>query len=269
LVVLGSYLYGATDDDNKELVVFDISDPNNVSEVASYNATGSADAISLAGSGTLLLLGREGSGEDELYVLDVTTPIAPILSDSAEIGNEVSGLDIDGSFAYLATDQNDEEFQRWDISMPTAIVRTSVLDLDVDGNSIYFSLSHAFVVTDQDNFELIVVGAGSAPDDVVREGTYTSQAFDAGSSVDWDSIEWTESGTGDIVFRVRTADTQANLAMASWVGFDGTPSDTYDTSGQSLTTATGDDTRWIQFKAYFTGNGSTAPVLEDVTLYYE
>jgi len=70
--------------------------------------------------------------------------------------------------------------------------------------------------------------------------------------------------------QLRTADTQANLSVALCVGPDGTTATFYDTSGQIIANdPAASGTRWVQYKIYFTSDGTTTPVLSDITIDYE
>jgi hypothetical protein len=142
-------------------------------------------------------------------------------------------------------------------------------DLGDDAEGVFFDGVYAYLGTEVNDKELQVIGPGSEPAGYAREGNFTSQAFDSGADTSWDSIEWTSSGTGTVNFRIRIADSQANLATAKWVGPGGSLSATYSTSGQALATDPGAiGRRWFQWKAYLTGDGSSTPVLENVTIRY-
>ncbi len=270
LAVSGTYVFAATHDNSKELAVFDASTTTNVIEVASYNASGSENGLSIDVSGSTLVLGRADASSGELLVLSITTPTSPTLSGTGEVDNDVSGISLNGtSTVYVASKEDDKEFMRWDISTPSSPVLDTSMDLNTDATDVMFSGSYAYVSTEHNSQELLVIGEGAPPSGYAPEGSFTSQAFDAGTSASWDFLKWTESGTGDIVFRIRTANAQANLVTATWVGSDGTSSTTYTTSGSWITrdsNATG--TQWIQWKAYLSGAGTSTPVLSDVTLYY-
>lgn len=269
LAVSGDELYAATDATTKELVVVDISVPALLSEVGSYNAPGGENGIAVDIAGSTLVLGRENGSNQELMVFDVSSP-SPLLQGTGEVGDSVFGVSLDGSqTAYLATGESGMEFMRWDISTPTSPVLDASLNLNADALDIMFSGVNAFVASAHDTQELQIIGEGSTPGEYVKEASFTSQAFDAGGNVSWEVIEWTWSGTGSVSLRVRTADSQANLSTAQWVGSDGTPDTTYSQSGETITTdpgATG--TRWIEWRAYLSGSGSTTPSIADVTLRY-
>lgn len=270
LVARGNYVYAATERDSQELAVFDVSDGNPPVQVGGLDLSGNLDGQAIGVSGNILALGRDNGAGPELAIIDVSTPSSPILLGSAEVSDEISGLAMEGtSFVHLATDVNGQQYQRFDITTPSSPILQTSLDLGADGEGVFFNGVYAFVGTEDNSRELQIVGPGSPPIDYAREGNFTSQAFDAGSDVSWDSIEWTSSGTGSINFRIRTADTQANLSTASWVGADGTPATFYSTWGAAIRTdANATGRRWFQWKAYLTGDGSTTPSLEDVTIRY-
>jgi hypothetical protein len=99
-------------------------------------------------------------------------------------------------------------------------------------------------------------------------GTLTSQPFDSGSDkAKWKTLSWnvtTPDGTS-LVFRLRSADNQANLSGKPFVGLDGTP--TNYSSAASIWSGH-NDSRWIQYRAHFLSTGQSTPVLEDVTVYF-
>jgi len=101
-------------------------------------------------------------------------------------------------------------------------------------------------------------------------GTLTSSAYDTGYDADWDwqYIYFTidEPSTTDIVFQIRTASTEGGLNLAAWYGPTGT-GDNYSTSGTAINSVHDGD-RWIQYKAYFSGPGTSTPTLSDVAITY-
>jgi hypothetical protein len=272
LTVSGNYVYGATSDNSKELVVFDVATPATPSEAANYNLSTNTNANTVALSGSVLTIGRANSASSgELAVLDITTPISPSLFGEGEVGGTVSGVYMDNSnYVYMASGKANNEFQRWDISTPSSPIEDVVFDLNANANGVYFNGTNAFLATDNDTMELQIIGEGSPPSQYSREGTMTSQAFESGAvGTMWSIISWSETGTGDVFFRIRTANSEANLATAKWVGSDGTSNTTYSTSNFPISVDPGaSGTQWIQWKAYLIGSGLSTPVLEDVTLQY-
>jgi len=101
-------------------------------------------------------------------------------------------------------------------------------------------------------------------------GDLTSSTYDTGYDLDWDwqyiYFTITEPSGTDIVFQIRTAATEGGLGSATWYGPAGT-SDNYTTSGTAINSVH-DGARWIQYKAYFTGNGTSTPTLSEVSITY-
>ncbi|MFA6099214.1 MAG: prepilin-type N-terminal cleavage/methylation domain-containing protein [Patescibacteria group bacterium] len=113
----------------------------------------------------------------------------------------------------------------------------------------------------------------SNPTNYAVSGSLESSAFDTGGMATiYNYLSWTAdepAGTG-IQFQLRTADTQANLNSATWVGPDGTAASFYTEPNTLIGLdhgATGQ--RWVQYKAYLSSDGSTTPVLKDITIDYE
>ncbi len=106
-------------------------------------------------------------------------------------------------------------------------------------------------------------------------GTYISNAFDAGTTSNWNTIEWTEDMSScsgcDIQLQIRTSTTEAGLSSELWQGpdgKDGDESDYYtDAAGELIHTDHNGD-RWIQYRATLTGDGNSTPYLEDITISY-
>lgn len=103
-----------------------------------------------------------------------------------------------------------------------------------------------------------------------QQGDFTSVGYNSTSNNPiYNYLCWTASvpaGTG-IKFQLRTATSLAGLASANWQGPDGTLGTFYTTLGETISIAT--DKQYIQYKVYFSSDGTTTPTLEDVTIDYE
>ncbi len=101
-------------------------------------------------------------------------------------------------------------------------------------------------------------------------GDFISSAFDTGSAATVDNyLTWTATvpvGT-TLQYQARTAATQIGLSSATWVGPDGTAATYFTTPGDII--ADNPNTRWIQYRAYFTSTGASTPTLSDITVNYE
>ncbi len=106
--VLGPYAYLATSDNNREFIVVNIANPVNPFIAGVYNAPGSVDALSVAASGTLAILGTKNNGSaGELYLLNVSNPGTPSLSAAAEVGADVNDAVFTSNGYVVAASSND------------------------------------------------------------------------------------------------------------------------------------------------------------------
>ncbi|MDP2685393.1 MAG: hypothetical protein Q8P20_10275, partial [bacterium] len=104
-------------------------------------------------------------------------------------------------------------------------------------------------------------------------GDFISQSHDTGSEQTiYNYIDWTADipvGT-QLQWQLRTADSEANLAAATWVGSDGTGSTFYSTPGEIIEVdPLTSGIRWIQYKAYLSGDSISTPIIYDVIIDYE
>ncbi len=269
LTVDGTDVYAATGSNTAELVSINVSNPLSPSTQDTQDLTGTEDGLSVATSGDFLLLGRENGGTiSELAVVNITTPSSVSVLSESEIGGSVYSISMEDEIAaYLATSETDKEFQRWDISNELVPFEDVTFDANASASQVFFNGTYAFLATSDDASEIQIITDGVGVTEFATEGTYTSRAVDTGSEVTWDKISWSESGTGTINFRIRTADTEANLQDARWVGSAGTIQSIYSANDTPIITdPSASGTRWIQWKAYLTGDGTTTPILEDITL---
>ena len=265
-----NYVYAASNANSQELQVWDVSTASSPSLSTSYNASGGADGLAIDCYDTVLALGRDQSGNDEVLIFDISTAGSPSYQGGDDTDDAVRDLSLaDTSTLFMANDDNDQEFQVWDISSMSNPTQSGTYDLNADANGVFFNGTNAFLATEHNSLELQIFEEGSGPSEYTRRGNFTSQAFDTGASSSFSTISWTESGTGDVEFRIRTADTEANLDSAQWVGSDGTGATTYSTSGTSITTdPSASGTQWVQFKAYLSGDTTATVTLEDVSVTY-
>jgi len=104
-----------------------------------------------------------------------------------------------------------------------------------------------------------------------RELVYTSNAYDTGDSSTFASISWiakTPSNTA-VEFQIRTAQTEAELALAEWHGPNGT-SARYTVPDTPVNSVHSGD-RWVQYRAYLLLSapiGIATPSLEEVLIEY-
>jgi len=197
---------------------------------------------------------------------------------------ETAQKDLGGEIYYQLSNNNGTTWQWWNGSAWAAAGATQYNTASTINSSITsFStvnrqiLFRAFLVsngTAQVRLDTVRVEyLSSIGSSYVTSGTFDSQALDTNSTATiFNYIAWNAvvpiNTTLD--FQIRTADTQANLSSATWVGSDGTSGTRFTTSpGLILIDPGSSGTQWIQWRAFFTGNGTATPRIDDVMVNYE
>jgi hypothetical protein len=167
IYVSGNYAYVASQHNSQELQIVNISNPASPTLVGSYNASGNTDASDVWVSGNYAYLTRFSSGAAELYKIDVTNPAAPTLFASVEIGADVYGIHIEGSYAYLATANNARELITVNLTPATPTVAGSYnTPGNADGKDVFVRGTVAYLVTNPvvgNEFYVLDVSTPSTP----------------------------------------------------------------------------------------------------------
>ncbi len=278
LVLNGNYVYVSTEGNSNELEVVDISTPSSPSSAATYDHPGTANARKMAYDTTdntlhMTLLDNGGVNGD-YSIMDVSIPTSPSRLGTIAFSENINAVVLlpSDDLAFVAGDENNEEFRVIDISNTSSPSELSVLDLDGDGNDIATDGTYMFVASEHDSQELQVIGDGisAGGSGYATSGIYTSKKFDSTfTTTTWLDLEWTLSGTGGVTLQTRTASSSLGLDTAEWVGSDGTSSTSYSTSPSSIQIASGSTgTRYYQVRATITGDGTVTPLLEEIVTSY-
>ncbi len=130
IAVTSTFALLANSDVTAQLQIANISSTSSPYVVASFHLTGNASqALSVAATGSLALVGTANDSGPELFIVDITNPSIPVLKGSLEVGGDVNRIAIRGNRAFLATASSTKELQVVDISNPTSPVRTASYDL--------------------------------------------------------------------------------------------------------------------------------------------
>jgi prepilin-type N-terminal cleavage/methylation domain-containing protein len=263
----GNYAYVGLDDDSLGLRVMDISDPYDVTEIASLDVGEEVNAITI--TGTIAFVGTEDSN-DSLQVVNISDPENPTIVTSLDVGGEIEDLVISGDYLYAAVDEQNAGLAAINISNPFSPYLVYNLDIEGKGSGIDEQGAYIFVSTDTKNKGLVIIGTTVAI--VVESGAFTSQIFDTGSSeTRYNFIEWDheEVPSASVKFQLRTADSIENIATATWVGSDGTNGTYYENPRTIITTDPGKTgVRYFQYKAFIDSDGITSPAISSVRINY-
>jgi hypothetical protein len=119
--------YLATTYDTNEVVVLDITDPENVKRLtgAYTDLPGNKDSRSIFLLGDKLYVGLESGNGSDFFILGTSNPLLaisglPILG-QRDVGTSVNDIFVSNQLAFLATTKSNKEFQIWRVAYPESI----------------------------------------------------------------------------------------------------------------------------------------------------
>lgn len=126
------YAYVANSSINGQLQIIDTTNTASPALITTYKLPGAYSdnttiGNSIAYSSGKIFLGTKKSQISEFHVIDVSSPNSPTELGSFEIGNTINAILVIGSYAYIAT-PNNEELWVLDISNPANIKKVSGYD---------------------------------------------------------------------------------------------------------------------------------------------
>lgn len=171
LAINGDYLYAASNNDSKEFLVFDISDPANMSLVTSLDLSGSSNAISVATYSNVAVVGRLESASYQLTFIDISNPSSP------QIVAEFSGLDdvhdfaVTDQYLYVMEDSG-TDIRIYDISnpnSPTYVTGFNIDAIDYYSSYLFYKGGNRHLLLGGNENEFQVVGASTTDSMYVRD----------------------------------------------------------------------------------------------------
>lgn len=193
LYISGDYLYGASGNDGKELVIFDISNPPLISEVGSFDLPGSSNGLSVISFGTIVALGRTDSASYELNFLDVSNPAGPQLVKEFGDLDDVRDFAVSDQNLYVIEDSA-TDVRIYDIADPSNPIYLGGYNRgSIDYQSAYLHYKggarNLLVGSDDDDNDFEVLGA------TTTDQMYVRDSLDVGGQIN-DIV----CATGDLAF---------------------------------------------------------------------
>lgn len=265
--VNGSYAYIGVDNSSSTLRVLDISTPASPAYVASLNV--SAKAYALEYYSSVLYMGTDNTSSS-LKVVNLSNPASPSLTTSVNVSGAIQDLKVESNYLYAPTDVTNNALAVLNVTTPLNPVITYYADLTGKGTGVDSTADNVFLSIDTANEGLVVRETVNV--ELASPGTYTSAAFDTGSSdTRYNFMEWEAvvPPTGSVTFQIRTASTSGGLSSATWVGPDGTNGTSYSVSPTAIVLdpgATGN--RYVQIQMTMTSDGVSTPVVESFSINY-
>ena len=157
VVVSGNFAYVATSNNNRELTVINISNPNAPFLAGThFNAPTSSDgrAVALSGTRAYLVTDTNTSGAGyEFYSINIASPLTPSQIGGMNLGASARDIFVSSNFAYIASTANAQELQIVNVSNPSlpTLAGSYNTPSGSDGQSIYLIGSTAYLTTNRLN----------------------------------------------------------------------------------------------------------------------
>lgn len=160
VIVLSNFAYIASSSNGQELQVINITVPTSPTLAGSLNLPGNTDAITIAITGTTVLLGQGSL----LYTINISTPATPSIFGSVSTLDTLNDIALTvanfGTYVYLVTNANNNEFQVVDIAVSSTPVLLGSVDVATNSNLLGIAyddtLNRAFGVGASDTEEFLV-----------------------------------------------------------------------------------------------------------------
>lgn len=147
IYVSGNTVYLSTSADSSEVILLDVSNPSDITQISTFNATSTADGDSIYLVGIKLYLGRDSSSNTEFQILDVSSSTSMQSLGTADVGGDVNDMAVRDTLAFLGTSDSNNEFQVWNISdsaNPTFLSSFNfpqvATGIDYEDNLVYVSV---------------------------------------------------------------------------------------------------------------------------------
>ncbi len=125
LIASGKYLFAATSGNVKDVIVFDVSNPANITQAATLQLPGTEDGKSIFLLGSELFLGRSmgsDSTHPEFYLLDAgNIPTGLKILGSVYLHATINSVFAENNQVVLATDSAQHQLQVFDVTNPAAV----------------------------------------------------------------------------------------------------------------------------------------------------
>ena len=220
-----TFAYVASADSSNQLQILNISATATPTVIKSFTLTGNnEEAMSIAVTGTLAIIGTEADSNKELYIVDISNPSSPVIKSSVEIGGDVNRIIVREQTVYLATSSSTSEFFAINISNPNVPTISSKVNLvgTNPATGIYVSPDdhRAYITRDQ--------AGGTSPEVLIYDVTAPSSPILLGSSefaasipsvFVADSLLFLGTNTSNLEFQLFTSTDPTNLVYVSGLNF--------------------------------------------------
>lgn len=268
----GDYIYLAADDNNRELQIFNVTNPASLGEATSYDLPGDLAGTDIIVQGNTAYLSTENNTSGrEFFIFDISDPNNPDFLGDYEVGSTVHSFTIIGPYAILGTNNNSEEIVVIDVSFPSTINKVSGFNLDGYMYGLAANCSNVYGASSNSSEELLIFSTEEIDCGYADSGILESSTIDTGvENLVYNWIAWggTEPENTEIRFQIATSANQSG--PWNYFGPDGTGSTYYTTAASEFINYTAhQNQRYFRYKLYLNSLAELqAPILEEVTISY-
>jgi hypothetical protein len=288
VIVSGNYAFVSIAGHSRELEIFNVSNPSNITLAGWADVNGEAARdVFVNSTATRAYLATDASSTlPELFIINVENKNC---NDCPDVGTYNAGSSVNlkavevvpGNKA-IVIGQGGEEYQVIDISTETTPVRCGGMQINSGINDSASILeadgdAYSYIVTGDSSSELKIIEGGPGGQ-YADSGVFTSSAFDAGATVAYNRLitSFIEPPQANIEFQVAVADAvSGSCANANYyfIGPDGTSGTFFATSSAIPLINNGqgyvNPGRCIKYKANLTTTDAfSSPILNDVSVNY-
>lgn len=130
--VSGNYAFIASTDNNREILVYDVSNPFLPLQVELLNLPGNSDAYSLDLVGTVLHVVRDG-GSDQYVTVDVSDPLNISVMSIVDLDGQSRDVYVNGNYAFVGGTDNNDDLTIVDVTDPNNV--SVLLTVDIPSGS--------------------------------------------------------------------------------------------------------------------------------------
>ncbi|MDO8466753.1 MAG: prepilin-type N-terminal cleavage/methylation domain-containing protein [bacterium] len=173
IVKNGNYIYGASPNDTKELVVIDVSSPTAPTLTGYLSLSGSSDALSVEIFGSTVMVGRTSSATYEINFINVSNPASPSVFSEVTTGGNIFDAVATTDRLFVLSKDSDEDIFIYDITNPSNPVFVNTHDIEgtTEDLSLYLHYKGGkrnLMVGNEEN-ELVMLGATTTTQMYVRD----------------------------------------------------------------------------------------------------
>lgn len=264
--ITGSMAYLLADN---ELRIYNIANVNNPALLGTLSLPDTGEGVVVAGDYAYVIGGPGVS--NTLHIVNVTDPQAPFLAANHDLGASGEAVAIQSGILYVAVNDNASGLRSFSLNDGLNITPRETVNIQGKGQDVFATEGFVFLAVDTAQQGVAVVKINS--EELATGGEYLSKIHDSGANNTlYKSIGWLADNPPGTTLRLqlRSAALAEEIGNAVFVGPDGSINSYYTQfPAEIVLDPNRSGSRFLQWKAYFSGDGLSGAALEELTVKYE